>query len=140
MQLFLFSSVCHQILYHLPVHQRLPAEEIYFQITAVTRILDQKIQRLPAHFIGHQRTSPVIFPLFRKTVFTGQVAVMCDMKAERLYHRFPLLYLPNIRLIDVLRKKQPGFGKLDHRFQHFLQIRFAQGSTQSLLEAPVCFF
>ena len=30
------SAVLHQLLYHLPVHQRLPAEEVHLQIDPVT--------------------------------------------------------------------------------------------------------
>ena len=44
MYLLLLSSVSYQIFYHLPVHQRLPAEEIYFQIATASGVFDQEIQ------------------------------------------------------------------------------------------------
>ena len=37
MDLLLLSSVCHQVFYNLPVHQRLPAKEIHFQISVCFR-------------------------------------------------------------------------------------------------------
>ena len=36
MKLLLLPSICHQVFYHLPVHERFAAEEIYFQISPVS--------------------------------------------------------------------------------------------------------
>ena len=52
MKLLLFSSVCNQIFDHLPVHQRLSAEEIHFQIASVSGIGDQEIQRFLSYLIS----------------------------------------------------------------------------------------
>ena len=84
--LLLLSSICHKIFDNLPVHQRLPAEEVYFQVSSASGICDQEIQRLFPYFIGHHRTSSMIFALLGKTVFARQIAVMGNMETERLYY------------------------------------------------------
>ena len=104
MYLLLLSSVSYQIFYHLPVHQRLPAEEIYFQITAVARILDQEVQRFLTDFIAHKCSSSMIFPFFCKTVFASKVTVVCNMQAQCLYNCLSLLYFFDHAFICIFYK------------------------------------
>ena len=103
MGLLLLPPISDQVLYHLPVQKRLPTEEIHFQIPPASGIRDQEIQRLLSHLITHQGSAAMIFPFFRKTVAARQIAVVGDMQAERLHHRFLRLYdLLNIIFIDIL--------------------------------------
>ena len=111
-KLFLFSSIGDQVFDHLPVHQRLSAKKIHFQIPAASGIGNQKIQRSFSHFITHQRPAAMIFSFFRKTVAAGKIAVMGDMQTKRLHHRLlrvrNLLYivLVNIFCIKLSRGDQ----------------------------------
>ena len=79
--LFLLSSISHQVFHHLPVHQRFSAEEIHFQIMPVPGIGDQEIQRFLSHFKTHKGAPAMVLPFFREAVFAGQIAVMGNMKA-----------------------------------------------------------
>ena len=121
-ELFLLSSVSHQVFHHLPVHQRLPAEEVHFQISPVSGIGDQEIQRLFSDLEAHQRTSSMIFAFLCKTVFTCQVAVMGNMQTQRLYYRLALLHLVYHTLVNVRYKQLSCFGKLRQIIQYVLQI------------------
>ena len=82
-QLLLLSSVCHQILDNLPVHQRLSSEEIDFQILSGTRIRNQKIKCFLSYFKRHQRSSSMIFAFLGKAVSTGQITVVGNVQAQR---------------------------------------------------------
>ena len=48
-EFLLFSSIGNEILYHLPVHQRFPAEEINFQVSPVSGIGNEKIKGFFSH-------------------------------------------------------------------------------------------
>ena len=96
------STVSHQILHHLPVKQRFPAEEIHLQIDPVPRMRHQKIKRLPARLITHERPSAVVLSFLRKTVSAGQVTVVGDMQTKRLHHRLPAFIFTDILLINIL--------------------------------------
>ena len=82
--LFDAAGIGHQVLDHLPVHQRFPAEKVHFQIASVARMRHQKIQRLFAHFKAHERPVAMVFALAGKAVFTVQVTGVCHMQAESL--------------------------------------------------------
>ena len=84
-QFFLFPPVGDQFLHDFPVHRRLSAEEIHFQISSVSGIPDQEIKRGFPGFRRHQSPAAVVFTLFRKTVPAGQIAVVCDMQAHGLH-------------------------------------------------------
>ena len=105
MELFLLSSVFYQTFYHVPIHQRLPSEEIHFQVCAVSGISNQKIKSLLSHFIGHQGSSAMVFSLFCKTVPAGQITVVGDMKTEGLYHCLPFFEMFNGISVNILCKK-----------------------------------
>lgn len=109
MYLFLLTSVCHQVFDNLPVHQRLSSKEVYFQISSVSRVCDQEIQRFLSNFIGHQRSSSMIFSFFCKTIFAGKITVMCDVHTERLYHCLSLLHFPDILFINIFCKQLTCF-------------------------------
>ena len=97
-----YSTSCFN---HLPVHQRLAAEEIDFQVPAVSGIGDQEIQRFLANLKAHQRSASMILALFCKAVLTGKVAVMRDMQAECLDNRLALLEIHNEVFVNVSGKE-----------------------------------
>ena len=90
-----------QLLYHVEVHQRFPAEEIHLQVAAAAGICYQEIQRLFADLIGHHGALPVVLALAGKTVCTVQVAGMRHMQAQCLHH-----------------SGGPLFQRACHRFKH----------------------
>ncbi|MPM31948.1 hypothetical protein SDC9_78505 [bioreactor metagenome] len=53
----------------LPVHERLPAEEVHFQVGSAAGMRDQKIDRLFPHGKRHEGPFPVILSLAGETVF-----------------------------------------------------------------------
>ena len=120
MDLFLLSSVSHQILYHLPVHKRLSAEKVYLEVSAVPGICNQKVKRFLSHIISHERPPPMILSLFGKAVFTGKVAVMGNMQAHSLYHGFSVLHALSQAFVAVFCEQAPAPGKLRHILQRFL--------------------
>ncbi len=101
------SAVSHQVFHHLPVHKRLPAEEIHFQIHPAAGICHEEVQCLLSHFQTHKRPSAVVFALPRKTVFTCQITVVGNVQAERLYDSLPVFEGVYVILVDILRKKLP---------------------------------
>ena len=105
MKLLLLSAVSHQILYYLPVHQRLTAKEVYLQISPASGILNQKIQCLLSHLIAHQRPASMVFTLFRKAILTGQIAVMGNMQAQSFHYGGPLFKVNDFIFIGILRKE-----------------------------------
>ena len=128
MDLFLLSSVSHQIFYYLPVHQRLAPEEINFQIPSASGICDQKVQRPLSHLITHQCPATVILSFFRKTIFAGKVTIVGDMQAQSLYHSLPCLKIQHSVFIDILREQNAGILQritLLQRFCQFPDIVFA---------------
>ena len=66
--LFHTPGIGHQLLHHVPVHQRLAAKEVHFQIVPGAGIVHQKIQSLLAHFKGHQGSFAVVLALACKAV------------------------------------------------------------------------
>ena len=110
MKLLLLPPVSYQVFYHLPVHQRLPAEEIHLQVPTVPGVGDQEIQRLFPHFKAHQRPSSMVLSFFRETVAAGQVAVVGNVETESLHHRLALFDLIDQALICILCEQlsRPG--------------------------------
>ena len=102
------SAVFHQILHHLPVHKRLPAEEVHLQVHTVPGILHQEVQGLLSHLKAHQGAPAMVFSLPRKAVPAGQVAVVGDMEAQRLHHGLSLFEIIYIILIDIRSEKLSG--------------------------------
>ena len=123
MWLFKTPAVLHQVLYHLPVHQGLTAEEIHLQIHAVSGIGNQKIQCLFPYFKAHKSTSSMIFSLFCKAVFTCQVAVVGNVETKCFYHRLTLFKICDIVFIDVLRAQKSFFLQFKDFRKSLLQIR-----------------
>ena len=103
--LFLFSSVSHQLLHHFPVHQRLAAKKVHFQIVPAAGIRNQKIQRLLTHFIAHDAAITMVLAFLGKTVLTSQITIMSHMKAKCLHHRLTLLKIPGNIGKQILRKE-----------------------------------
>ena len=90
MDLLLLSSVCNQVFYYLPVHQRLPAKEIHFQISSASGICDQEIQCF-CRLRSSSGATAMILTFFCKAVTTGEVTVvraMCRQSAFTTVGRF----------------------------------------------------
>ena len=104
-QLLLLPSICNKLLYYIKIHKRLAAKEIHFQIAALSGIGNQKIQCLLTGLKIHKRAPSVVLALFRKTIFAGEIAVMCDMQAQRLDYRLMLLKINNMRLVNIFGEK-----------------------------------
>ena len=98
-------AVGYQVFYHLPVHQRLAAEEIHLKIHPAAGIGNQKIQGLFPHFKAHQGASAVIFPFLRKAVAAGKVAVMGNMQAQGLDHGLTFFKIHHEIMVNVLCQK-----------------------------------
>ena len=127
MKFLLFSSVFHKILYNLPVHKRLAAKEIHFQILSGAGISDQEIQRFFSYLKRHQRTSSVILSFFCKTISACQITVMSNMKAKSLYNGLAVFgkFINDI-LINIFCKKHSLFLKLltfSYRGFHILFLK-----------------
>ena len=91
MKLFLLSAIFYQIFYNLPVHQRLAAKEIYFQVFPGTGVRDQEIKSFFADVIRHKSSSAMIFAFFRKAIAAGQIAVMSNVQAQCFYNGLPVI-------------------------------------------------
>ena len=61
--LFATSGIGNKLFYHVPVHQRFAAEEIYFQIVTSTGMLYKKIKSLLAYFKSHKSLVTLILSL-----------------------------------------------------------------------------
>ena len=121
------SAVSHQVFYHLPVKERLPAKEIHFQIHPVSRVLHQKVQGFLAHIQTHQRSLSVILAFPRKTIFAGQVTIMGNMQTKRLHHRLSVLKTVKILFINIFGEKHPFFFQRKNLFHGLLHLRLLQG-------------
>ena len=84
--LFHTAGILHQLLHHVPVHQRLTAEEVHLQIGAAAGVIHQEVQRLLTNLKAHQRAVAVILALTGEAVGTVQVAGVRHMQAQRLHH------------------------------------------------------
>ena len=140
MKLLLLSSVCHQVFYNLPVHKRLPAKEINFQIPSCSGIGNQEIQGFLTNFISHKRSSSVILSFFCKTVFAGKVAVVCDMQAKSLHNCLTFDNLPDKRLICINNKKLSVCSQLCHIIQYISKFFFGISSCQLFFKLIPCTF
>ena len=122
MKLLLLPAIGYQILYHLPVHQRLASEEVHLQIPAASRIRNQEVQRLLSYLVGHQCSASVVFALLRKAVAAGQITVMGNMQAQSLHYGRTLLEINDLVLVCIFCKEDALFFKLLHIFQYFADI------------------
>ena len=122
MDLLLLSSVCNQVFYYLPVHQRLPAKEIHFQISSASGICDQEIQCFFADFVAHQGTTAMILTFFCKAVTTGEVTVVSNVQAECLHNSRTVFKCVDCIFIDIFGKQCPGFFQFMTFFQCFFDL------------------
>src|SRR5690554_5577876 len=82
-----FSTVLHQLLYHLEIHHGLPTKKVHFQIFSVTGVFYKKLQ---CFFTGLQvqKTSFSLKISGRsKAITASQVTVMGGMEAHGLNNR-----------------------------------------------------
>ena len=119
MKLLLLPSIGYQIFYYLPIHQRFASEEIHLQISSVSGICNQEIQSLFSHLIAHQSPAAMVLSFLSKTIAAGQVAIVGDVQAERLYHCRTLFKVNHLSLIGILCKQGPLSLQLLHVIQRF---------------------
>ena len=81
---FRAARIFDEPFHDVPVHQRLAAEEIDFEIAPRTGMFDQKIERPFADLERHHRAFAAVLALTRKAVRAVEVARMRDMQAQRL--------------------------------------------------------
>ena len=130
MKLLLLTSIGHQVLDHLPVHQRLASEEVHLQIPAASGIGNEEIQGLLAHLVRHQRSAAMVLALLRKAVAAGQIAVMGDVQAQGLDYSRTLLEINDFILICIFRKEDALTGQLLHIFQHLADVALGPAVLQ----------
>jgi len=82
------AGVGDQPLDHVPVHQRLAAEEVHVQRPVGAGVLDQKVDGPRAHVVGHQRALAPVAALAGEAVFAVEVARVGRVQAQRLDERF----------------------------------------------------
>ena len=123
MELLLLPTIGHQPLAHIPVQQRLTAKEIPFQIPAAGTVGDQIIQRLLAHFIGHDLTLTVVLSLAGKAVFARQIAVVGNMQANGLQYPLAAFELVGNRLKGILGKQSSVGDQRLNVFKTKINIR-----------------
>ena len=99
MQLPLLLGVFHSRLHRVKRHHRLAAEEINFDIAAILRTLDHKIDRRTRNLNRHQLTPCAEIPGRREAIAAAQVAVMRDMETKRLERR---MRRKRARHIDII--------------------------------------
>ena len=95
------AGIPDQALAHIPVHQRLAAEKVHFQIAAGTGIFNQKIQRAFSGFKAHKCCLAVEFALCGKAILAVQVAGVRHVQAQCLYHRAAVFKIKGMVGIDV---------------------------------------
>ena len=78
------SRVSHKLLYHLPVHKRLAAEEVNLKVASCARIGNQEVKRLLAHLKAHHCAVALIFALTGKAIRAVKITGMSHVQAERL--------------------------------------------------------
>jgi hypothetical protein len=122
MRLLQTASVLHKLLYHIPVHQRLSAKEINLQIDSAPGIGYQKIQRLPAGLQAHQGPAAMILALLGKTILTGQIAVMGNVKTKRLDNGLSLFKIYDQILKSILCKQLLFLHKIVNLRKSLLQV------------------
>ena len=115
MSCLLRTAVLHQLLYHIPVHKRLAAKEVYLQVHTVSGIGDQEIQSFFTNLKAHERSSAMVLSLFCEAVTACQIAVMGNVQAQSLHNRLSLLEIHNEITVYIS-------GKQLFRIDQFLDI------------------
>ena len=94
-RLLLGAGVGHQILYHLPIHERLSTKEVHLQVPPGAGVGNEEIQSLLPHLKGHEGTVSMVLPLTGEAIGAVQVAGVGHMEAQGLHHvAGALLQLP----------------------------------------------
>ena len=84
--LFNASCICHKLLYNVPIHKRLTAEEVNLKISSCARIFDKKIKRTLSRFKAHNSALARVFTLTCKAVRAVEVTGVGNVQTERLYN------------------------------------------------------
>ena len=117
------AGVCHQILHHLEVHQRLAAEEVHFQIAAGAGIFHQEVQGALAHLEAHDGPVAVVLALAGEAVGAIQVAGVGNVQAQGLHNASGLLLQLACHGCESIGSKQlAGFLQGHHLIVALRQI------------------
>ena len=116
--LLLLPAVGHQALDHVPVHQRLSAEEVHLQVPAAAGIGDEKVQGLLAHLVAHQGPLPLVLALAGEAVLAGEVAGVGHVEAQGLDHGVLVLEIKGQILVLVRGEELPPGLQVLHALQH----------------------
>ena len=116
------AGVSHQLLHHIPVHQRLAAEEVHLQVDPAARMGNEEIQRLLAHLKAHNGALAVVLALAGKAVLAVQVAGVCNVQAQRLDHGAAVLEVKGLVGVHVLGKELACGLQLLHIGQAVLDL------------------
>ena len=84
--LFHAAGVLHQALNHVPVHQRLSAEEVHLQVAAGAGVVHQEVQGLLAHLKAHQSPVAVVLALAGEAVLAVEIAGVGHVEAQCFHH------------------------------------------------------
>lgn len=85
-RLFHASCIGHKPFYHIPIHQRLAAEEVHLKVAAAAGVFHQEIQRPPSYLEAHHRPLTVVFTLAGEAVGAIEIAGVSHMEAKGLHH------------------------------------------------------
>ena len=125
------TAVFHQPFYHIPVHQGLAAKEVHLQVLPVSGVGNQEVQGLLPHLIAHEGAAPMVLAFLCKAITAGQIAVMGNVQAQRLYHRLPLLKVYHKIPVNILGKELLCFNQLTDFLQSLLYILLAVSVLQT---------
>ena len=121
------TPVSHEPLHGLPVHQRFAAEEIDLEIPAGAGSGHQEVQGLLSGLEAHQLPAAVVLALLGEAVAAGEVAVVGNVKAQRLHDRPAVLERLEALLIFVrgeqLARVNQLFDIVDRLVQVILAVR-----------------
>ena len=86
----------------LPVHQRLPAEEVNLKVDSAAGMGDQEFERLTSHLKTHQCPLAVVFSLAGEAVVAVEVAGVGHVQAQRLDNGVAALEVEGLAGVDIL--------------------------------------
>ena len=108
--LFLYAScVCDKLLDDFKVHQRLAAEEVDLKIVPCAGVGDEKVKRLLADLIAHDRALTMVLALACKAVGAVEIAGVRNMQAQRLDDALTALFQHVCLVGKGVFGKEPAF-------------------------------
>ncbi len=83
---FALPDVLCDKFYRVEIQKRFAAEKINFAMLAFTGMFDDKINRRPADFAGHQRTPTAVTAAVAETIFTTQIAILRNHETQTFHN------------------------------------------------------